>query len=60
MDLRERIRSWLQSIYFLGRNTVTLAGALTTRSTGLTTVAFGSTISSCPARCILILACCSF
>jgi NapC/NirT cytochrome c family, N-terminal region len=40
MNLRERIRSWLQPIYFLGQNTVTLAGAVITTSTALTTVAF--------------------
>jgi nitrate/TMAO reductase-like tetraheme cytochrome c subunit len=40
MNLRERIRSWLQPIYFLGQNTVSLAGAVITTSTALTTVAF--------------------
>jgi nitrate/TMAO reductase-like tetraheme cytochrome c subunit len=40
MNLRERTRSWLQPIYFLGQNTVTLAGAVITTSTALTTVAF--------------------
>ena len=40
MNLRERTRGWLQPIYFLGQNTVTLAGAVITTSTALTTVAF--------------------
>ena len=40
MNLRERTRNWLQPIYFLGQNTVTLAGAVITTSTALTTVAF--------------------
>jgi hypothetical protein len=40
MNLRELIRSWLQPIYFLGQNTVSLAGAVITTSTALTTVAF--------------------
>jgi len=40
MNLRERIRGWLQPIYFLGQNPVTLAGAVITTSTALTTVAF--------------------
>jgi hypothetical protein len=40
MNLRERIRNWLQPSYFLGQNTVTLAGAVITTSTALTTVAF--------------------
>ncbi|MGA7754951.1 MAG: NapC/NirT family cytochrome c [Candidatus Sulfotelmatobacter sp.] len=40
MNLRERIRGWSQPIYFLGQNTVTLAGAVITTSTALTTVAF--------------------
>jgi nitrate/TMAO reductase-like tetraheme cytochrome c subunit len=40
MNLRERIRSWSQPIYFLGQNAVSLAGAVITTSTALTTVAF--------------------
>src|SRR5579863_7782030 len=40
MNLRERIRSWLQSIYFVGQNTVTLTGVVITTSTALTTIAF--------------------
>jgi nitrate/TMAO reductase-like tetraheme cytochrome c subunit len=40
MNLRERIRDLAQPIYFLGQNTVTLAGAVITTSTALTTVAF--------------------
>src|ERR1700728_296040 len=40
MNLREGIRGWSQPIYFLGQNTVTLAGAVITTSTALTTVAF--------------------
>jgi hypothetical protein len=40
MNLRERIRSWLQPIYFLGQNTLTLTGAVITTSTALTTIAF--------------------
>ena len=40
MNLRDRIRRWLQPIYFLGLNTITLAGAVITTSTALTTIAF--------------------
>lgn len=40
MNLPGRIRSWLQPIYFLGQNTVTLAGTVITTSTALATVAF--------------------
>ena len=40
MNLRERIQGWSQPIYFLGQNTVTLAGAVITTSTALATVAF--------------------
>src|ERR1700728_1102866 len=40
MNLRERIRGWLEPIYFLGQNTISLAGAVITTSTALTTVAF--------------------
>src|SRR5580700_10957420 len=40
MKLRERIRDWAQPIYFLGQNPITLAGAVITTSTALTTIAF--------------------
>jgi hypothetical protein len=40
MNLRERIRDWSQPIYFLGQNPITLAGAVVTTSTALTTMAF--------------------
>jgi hypothetical protein len=40
MNLRERIREWTQPIYFLGQNPITLAGAVITTSTALTTIAF--------------------
>jgi hypothetical protein len=40
MNLREGIRNWLQPIFFLGQSTATLAGAVITTSTALTTVAF--------------------
>src|ERR1700758_985082 len=40
MSLRERIREWLQPIYFLGQNPVSLTGAVLTTSTALTTIAF--------------------
>src|ERR1017187_9442627 len=40
MTLRERTRDWFQAIYFLGQNAITLAGAVVTTSTALTTIAF--------------------
>jgi hypothetical protein len=40
MNLQERVRDWLQPIYFLGQNPITLAGAVLTTSTALTTIAF--------------------
>jgi hypothetical protein len=40
MKLRERIRNWAQPIYFLGQNPITMAGAVVTTSTALTTIAF--------------------
>ncbi len=40
MTLQERIREWLQPIYFLGQNPITLTGAVLTTSTALTTIAF--------------------
>jgi hypothetical protein len=40
MNLRERFRDWLQPIYFLGQNPLTLTGAVITTSTALTTIAF--------------------
>src|SRR5713226_1458201 len=40
MTLRERIRDWMQPIYFLGQNPVTLTGAVIATSTALTTIAF--------------------
>ncbi len=40
MSLRESTRHWLQPIYFLGQNPITLTGAVITTSTALTTIAF--------------------
>src|SRR6202140_2067587 len=40
MTSRERVQEWLQPIYFLGQNPVTLTGAVLTTSTALTTIAF--------------------
>jgi hypothetical protein len=40
MSLQERFRDWLQPIYFLGQNLLTLTGAVITTSTALTTIAF--------------------
>ncbi|MGA7293270.1 MAG: NapC/NirT family cytochrome c, partial [Terriglobales bacterium] len=40
MTLHERFRDWLQPIYFLGQNPITLTGAVITTSTALTTIAF--------------------
>jgi hypothetical protein len=40
MAVRDRLRSRLQPIYFLGQNPVTLSGAVVTTSTALTTIAF--------------------
>jgi nitrate/TMAO reductase-like tetraheme cytochrome c subunit len=40
MNLQERFRDWLQPIYFLGQNPITLSGAVVTTSTALTTIAF--------------------
>ena len=40
MELRERFRDWLEPIYFLGQNPITLAGAVITTSAALTTIAF--------------------
>jgi len=40
MNLQERLRDWLQPIYFLGQNPLTLTGAVITTSTALATVAF--------------------
>jgi hypothetical protein len=40
MTSRNRIQDWLQPIYFLGQNPVTLTGAVLTTSTALTTIAF--------------------
>src|SRR5271169_6197283 len=40
MTLPERVREWLQPIYFLGQNPITLTGAVVTTSTALTTIAF--------------------
>ncbi len=39
-NLREQFREWLQPIYFLGQNPITLTGAVITTSTALATVAF--------------------
>lgn len=40
MELRERFRNWLEPIYFLGQNPITLTGAVITTSAALTTIAF--------------------
>ncbi len=40
MNLRERFRDWLEPIYFLGQNPISLTGAVITTSTALTTIAF--------------------
>jgi hypothetical protein len=40
MNLQERLRDWLQPIYFLGQNPLTLTGAVITTSTALATIAF--------------------
>ncbi|MFY9905146.1 MAG: NapC/NirT family cytochrome c [Terriglobales bacterium] len=40
MNRRERIREWLEPIYFLGQNPITLTGAVITTSTALTVIAF--------------------
>ena len=40
MTLRERFREWLEPIYFLGQNWITLTGAVITTSTAFTTIAF--------------------
>jgi len=40
MSLRDRFRDWSHPIYFLGQNPVSLAGAVITTSTALTTIAF--------------------
>jgi len=40
MNLQERFRDWLQPIYFLGQNPLTLTGAVITTSTALTSIAF--------------------
>src|ERR1700728_527085 len=40
MTLPERVREWLQPIYFLGQNPITLTGAVVTTSAALTTIAF--------------------
>src|ERR1700730_16936941 len=40
MTLPERVREWLQPIYSLGQNPITLIGAVFTTSTALTTIAF--------------------
>jgi hypothetical protein len=40
MTLQERFQEWLQPIYFLGQNPVTLTGAVVTTSAALTTIAF--------------------
>jgi NapC/NirT cytochrome c family, N-terminal region len=40
MTSRDRVRDWLQPIYFLGQNPITLTGAVLTTSTALTTIAF--------------------
>lgn len=40
MTLRDRTRDWMQPLYFLGQNPITLTGAVITTSTALTTIAF--------------------
>jgi NapC/NirT cytochrome c family, N-terminal region len=40
MNRRERIREWLEPIYFLGQNPITLTGAVITTSTAFTVIAF--------------------
>jgi len=40
MTLQGRFQEWLQPIYFLGQNPVTLTGAVVTTSAALTTIAF--------------------
>jgi len=40
MTIRKRLQDWLQPIYFLGQNPVTLTGAVITTSTALTTIGF--------------------
>jgi hypothetical protein len=40
MMIRKRLQDWLQPIYFLGQNPITLTGAVITTSTALTTIGF--------------------
>jgi hypothetical protein len=40
VNLPDRFRDWLQPIYFLGQNPISLTGAVITTSTALTTIAF--------------------
>jgi hypothetical protein len=40
MTLRERVQDWLQPIYFLAQNPITLIGTVVTTSTALTTISF--------------------
>ena len=40
MNLRDRFRGWLEPIYFLGQDPISLTGAVITTSTALTTIAF--------------------
>ncbi|MGD0212386.1 MAG: NapC/NirT family cytochrome c [Terriglobales bacterium] len=40
MTLRERVQEWLQPIYFLAQNPITLIGTVVTTSTALTTISF--------------------
>ena len=40
MTLRERVQDWLQPIYFLAQNPITLIGTVVTMSTALTTISF--------------------
>jgi hypothetical protein len=40
MMIRKSFREWLQPIYFLGQNPITLTGAVITTSTALTTIGF--------------------
>ncbi|MGA3089521.1 MAG: NapC/NirT family cytochrome c [Terriglobales bacterium] len=40
MSVQQRFQHWLQPIYFLGQNPVTIIGAVITTSTALTTIAF--------------------
>jgi len=40
MTLRQQIYEWLQPVYYLGQNSLTIAGTIITTSAALTTIAF--------------------